>query len=218
MALLPPPKEFDHKYACAAHARPEQAHCTNSQPDGQHAKRRRGGHADGAHTRWCGPAQPWRRFQPCRHAAGAGTCREVALQNAPDSPAGSVFSSLTVPAASFVAGVANVQGAAGPAYGCAFAWPVASNALAGPTAIYVYAIDTAGDSADGLTSRCTSGSFEGGVAVLSGQAWSALYSTDDWADVGQQQLVGSIREFPRMRIAQFLEGWHQRHRSVCPFS
>lgn len=91
------------------------------------------------------------------------------LPNPPASPAGSVLGLSAVPAASFIAGLANVNGAASPAYGFPFAWPSAGSTLAGPTAIYVRAIETPASSADGVTSMRASASVEGGVTVVTGR-------------------------------------------------
>ena len=91
------------------------------------------------------------------------------LPNPPASPAGSVLGVSAVPAASFVAGLASVNGAASPAYRFPFAWPAAGSTLAPPSAIYVRAIETPAGSADGVTSQRASASVEGGVTVVAGR-------------------------------------------------
>ncbi|MBC7454544.1 MAG: hypothetical protein H7335_12715 [Massilia sp.] len=91
------------------------------------------------------------------------------LHNPPAIPAGSMLRPSAVPAASFAAGVANVNGAASAAYVFPFAWPSAGSTLAGPTTIYVRAIETPASSADGLTSARASTSVEGGVTVVTGR-------------------------------------------------
>ena len=97
------------------------------------------------------------------NASGSGI-----VQNPPASPAGSVLSGAAVPAASFRAGVAVLNGAASPAYRFPFAWPSAFSTLTAPTAIYVRALETG---ADGVTSARGSASVEGGVTVVSGRLY-----------------------------------------------
>ena len=99
---------------------------------------------------------------------GAGS---TALQNPPASPAGSILRPSGVTASSFLAGVADVNGLASPAYVFPFAWPAAAVNLASPTAIHVRAFETAG--ADGVTSMRGGASIEGAVTVVAGRLFVA---------------------------------------------
>lgn len=110
---------------------------------------------------------------PVALQAWDGPGNAALLQNPPAIPLGSVLSGSAVAAASFLSGVADLNGAASPAYVFPFAWPAASSKLAAPTAIYVRALETG---ADGVTSARASASVEGGVTVVTGR----LYLTNNF--------------------------------------